>query len=132
MSIFIKIHNDNTVTVAGTVATQAMLDNGYREYTGVIPTCTSYKWDKVTETLVADVDTQTLLELASIRQHRNQLLNASDWVVMRAYEAGEPVAAEWGDYRQQLRDITKQHTAGKEVTWPRSPDAPAEDLKEAP
>lgn len=129
MSIFIKIHADATVTVAGTVATQAMLDDGFREYDGVIPSCTSYKWDKDTETLVADVDTQTMQELNSVRYTRNLMLSSSDWVVLRAYEANTPVDAKWVEYRQALRDITKQYKVGEPVTWPTHPDAPAEENK---
>ena len=39
------------------------------------------------------------------RNIRNKLLSESDWVVTKALEAGETVAADWAAYREGLRDL---------------------------
>ncbi|WP_312463038.1 phage tail assembly chaperone [Comamonas sp.] len=54
---------------------------------------------------------------AQVRAKRDELLAASDREVMKAYEAGIPLAKEWRDYRQALRDITSQ-TDPCTVIWP--------------
>jgi Phage tail assembly chaperone protein len=54
---------------------------------------------------------------AQVRAKRDELLAASDREVMKAYEAGVPLAKEWRDYRQALRDITSQTDPCK-VFWP--------------
>jgi len=55
------------------------------------------------------------------RELRDQLLSESDWVVAKASEAGQPVAPQWVEYRQALRDITAQAGFPYEVTWPIKP-----------
>lgn len=53
-------------------------------------------------------------------QQRNELLAATDWRVIRAQETGEPETEAWKQYRQQLRDITKQIDP-LNITWPQRP-----------
>lgn len=53
--------------------------------------------------------------------HRNKLLQDSDWVVIRSFETGEPVPAEWIAYRKALRDITINFTDPADVVWPTPP-----------
>lgn len=55
-----------------------------------------------------------------VREKRDALLAASDWVVLRAYEQGVPIPTEWLAYRQALRDITNQADP-EAVTWPNIP-----------
>ncbi len=55
------------------------------------------------------------------RSLRNKLLADCDWVVVKASEAGEPVAPEWATYRQALRDIPQQAGFPDDVTWPEKP-----------
>ena len=43
--------------------------------------------------------------LNELRLERDALLKQTDWVVIRAQEAGQPVPAEWVEYRQALRDL---------------------------
>lgn len=57
----------------------------------------------------------------NIRSERSTLLQESDWVVSFAYERGEPVAQEWIDYRQQLRDIPLQSGFPFEIIMPVKP-----------
>ena len=58
----------------------------------------------------------------NIRAHRGYLLQETDWVVAKSYEAGEPVPAAWASYRQALRDITGQAGFPYEVIWPTKPE----------
>lgn len=53
--------------------------------------------------------------------HRNRLLNASDWMVIRSHEIGTKVPEEWANYRQALRDIPNQPDFPR-VTWPKEPE----------
>ena len=57
----------------------------------------------------------------STRAHRAALLQDSDWIVAKSYEAGEPVPTSWASYRQALRDITVQEGFPYSVTWPSKP-----------
>lgn len=59
-------------------------------------------------------------EWVSVRRKRDQLLAESDWMVARAVETGVPMAADWADYRQALRDITSQHNPFL-LVWPTKP-----------
>ena len=55
------------------------------------------------------------------RSRRDNLLQETDWVVSKSYEAGEPVPTAWASYRQALRDITAQEGFPYNVTWPTKP-----------
>ena len=46
-------------------------------------------------------------KLLMLRNLRNELLNESDWIVIKSLEAGVAVPDEWKTYRQELRDLTK-------------------------
>lgn len=58
---------------------------------------------------------------AQVRAKRDELLAASDREVMKAYEAGVPLAKEWRDYRQALRDIPA-YPEPSGVVWPEPPE----------
>lgn len=57
----------------------------------------------------------------SVRTRRDWLLSASDWIVTRSTERGEPVPEAWRAYRDALRDITKQPQFPQVVEWPEAP-----------
>ena len=57
----------------------------------------------------------------TVKTQRTNLLNASDWVVVKAMDQGTQVPEAWQTYRQQLRDITQQPGYPFTVTWPESP-----------
>lgn len=61
---------------------------------------------------------RTESEAAAVRVRRNQLLAGSDWTQL--YDAPVDSAA-WADYRQALRDLTKQAGFPWEITWPTEP-----------
>jgi hypothetical protein len=57
----------------------------------------------------------------NIRSRRDSLLAETDWIVIKSYERGQNIPAEWELYRQALRDITAQAGFPYEVTWPTKP-----------
>jgi hypothetical protein len=72
-------------------------------------------------------DPRTLEEKANqVRADRDAQLLASDWVVTRSMERGEPVPVTWTSYRESLRDVPQQGGFPDQVEWPAAPDATAE------
>lgn len=64
---------------------------------------------------------------SAIREERDRLLTETDWVSLRALDAssdglGIQLPMVWVEYRQALRDITKQPNFPDEVTWPVKPE----------
>tara|TARA_R110000822_G_scaffold3404_2_gene15049 strand:- start:25 stop:459 length:435 start_codon:yes stop_codon:yes gene_type:complete len=57
----------------------------------------------------------------NIRSRRDSLLQETDWIVIKSYERGANIPAEWELYRQALRDVTEQTGFPYEVTWPIKP-----------
>ena len=53
-----------------------------------------------------------------VRDQRNKMLEASDWT--QVFDAPVDRAA-WADYRQALRDLTKQEGFPDQVVWPVPP-----------
>jgi hypothetical protein len=71
-----------------------------------------HKW------LTAAYDTE---EWAALRAKRDELLAASDWVVVKAQEAGEDVPAAWVTYRTALRNLPAATSDPANPTWPTAP-----------
>ena len=77
--------------------------------------------------LVVENKPQEVAESA-IRSKRDNLLQATDYIVIRTQEdrfRGNPNASPtqaWLDYRQALRDITSQEGFPYSVTWPTKPE----------
>ena len=61
----------------------------------------------------------------SIRNRRDNLIKESDWRAVSDREL-EP---EWKEYRQALRDITKQEGFPHDVKWPTDPDGNNEGVR---
>lgn len=57
---------------------------------------------------------------AYVRARRDNLLQACDWVTLRAQEQGVQAPQDWMDYRQALRDITEQPDPCS-IVWPVAP-----------
>jgi hypothetical protein len=55
-----------------------------------------------------------------IKLERYQLIQSSDWRVVKATDTGIPLSQEWKDYRQALRDITTQSDPFN-IVWPITP-----------
>ena len=53
--------------------------------------------------------TDASTKLSMLRNLRNELLQESDWVVIKAQETSTSIPSAWITYRQKLRDITKTY-----------------------
>lgn len=73
---------------------------------------------QMTDATAAEITERTDAQAANIRSERNERLAACDWTQL----ADAPVdGAEWAEYRQALRDVTKQAGFPWSVAWPESP-----------
>ena len=88
-------------------------------YTGTIPTKTE-----------VETKARALLDgeaMKRLREHRDNLLKETDWVVTKASETGVGETTAWKTYRQELRDLPSSATPEidgmfiKNVTWPTKP-----------
>ena len=81
------------------------------------------EWDGAQWSVREPSEAEVAIQWASVRAHRNELLTESDVFVVRAYENGEPVPQDTIDYRQALRDVTKQANPFA-IAWPVPPTNP--------
>ena len=58
---------------------------------------------------------------AAVRAKRDALLAASDYTQATDYPSTYAMRTAWAEYRQQLRDVTKQAGFPAEVEWPVPP-----------
>ena len=88
-------------------------------YTGTIPTKAE-----------VEAKAQALLDgeaMRRLREHRDNLLKETDWVVTKATETGVAETTAWKNYRKELRDLPSNATPEieggfiKNVTWPTKP-----------
>lgn len=80
----------------------------------------THRWDADAWAWVADPTDAALARDA--RVERDRRLAATDWVVARAMERGEPVPADWVGYREHLRDVPEQPGFPRVITWPTPPN----------
>lgn len=57
----------------------------------------------------------------NVRNRRDNLLQETDWVVIKHTEKGTNIPMEWEVYRQALRDITAQEGFPYSLAWPTKP-----------
>ena len=86
----------------------------------------AHTFDRVTVSWVLD----QAAAWAVVRADRDRRLAATDWRLLRAAETGVPVDSVWLDYRQALRDITKQPDPTA-IEWPSAPVASMPPLEDA-
>ena len=62
----------------------------------------------------------------ALRAERDRRLAETDWIVIRAYERGEPLPEAWAAYRQALRDLptqlTDEQVLARGIPWPEPPE----------
>lgn len=75
------------------------------------------KWTQIWSVTVLPID----IAEKNVKDHRDQLLSETDWIVSKSYEQGIAVPLQWANYRQALRDITKQTGFPYQVIWPDKP-----------
>lgn len=71
------------------------------------------------------IDTRTQEEIVQqqwdlIKRQQKQILNNTDWLVIRAIDTNTTIPADWQQYRQQIRDITNQQDPFN-IQWPVPP-----------
>ena len=78
---------------------------------------------KVVSVSQTEIMETTFVSGEVIREQRNQKLADTDWIVIKAYETGTSIPAEWEIYRQALRDITSHANWPNldEADWPTKP-----------
>ena len=123
MSQYIKIHSDNRVEFLGKQLFNSVLENQIF-YTGHIPNGDFFIWDNTSNTVLEDFETRRKKELRKIRVARDQLLQDTDWIVIKSLESGE-IDPEWIEYRQKLRDLPSQYSLTGLIDFP---DPPASGL----
>ena len=79
---------------------------------------------RVVELTEFELGQQTAKKWGRVRAQRDQLLVNSDWTQV-ADAPGDKAA--WATYRQALRDLPASGSDPDALTWPTSPDAPAEE-----
>ena len=79
---------------------------------------------RVVELTEWELGQKTTKKWNSVRAQRDQLLANSDWTQV-ADAPGDKAA--WATYRQALRDLPSTGSDPDALTWPTSPDAPAEE-----
>ena len=67
---YIKVLADGTVLLAGTVATDEMLQEGFFEYRGEVPRADAYRWDPAGNRLVPDIEASRAAKLREIAEAR--------------------------------------------------------------
>ena len=58
---------------------------------------------------------------SNVRSHRDDILQETDWRVIKAAEKATSLTPEWASYRQALRDVTKQDGFPFSVKWTLQP-----------
>lgn len=119
MNQYIKINSDNSVNLLGT---ELFDDNVTYDifYTGYIPNVDFLIWDETSNTILEDFETRRKKELLNIRESRNQLLQDTDWIIIKSLESGE-IDPEWIEYRQELRDLPSQYSLTGLINLPTPP-----------
>ncbi len=79
----------------------------------------TYTWDKVTKRWASSLTDAGVG--AAVRSDRDLRLSTCDWVVARAFETGTQVPDAWLQYRQALRDVSKQIGFPHVIVWPMVP-----------
>jgi len=100
-------------TMPGTQYDEKVIKDGIKFIDGV-PTLT-WRIEKKTQD---EIDLAIYQMAGSIRRSRNDRLHRSDWTQILDAPVDQKA---WQEYRQKLRDITKQETFPFSVTWPEQP-----------
>jgi hypothetical protein len=69
------------------------------------------------------MENELQIQWDNVRALRNRLLAETDYLVVRAYESGQPVAPEVAEYRDQLRNIPQLFQNPADIAWPEPPSA---------
>jgi len=74
----------------------------------------------------ADIyESDKITQMQMLREHRDQKISESDWMVVKASESGGSISTAWSNYRQSLRDLPSHSRAPNKfltADWPLSPN----------
>ena len=119
-----KINDDKSITNYTTVTKVAKALNWQNNTVAITDTEVSELngWTYLKGYAPKKTEEQKLNELATtIRSKRNSLLAETDYLLMPDYPTSEEYFKKVKEYRQQLRDLTKQDEFPKNVTFPDFP-----------
>ena len=81
--------------------------------------------DPSTKTITYDSSQErsdkTAKAFEQLREQRNNKLHDTDWVSIRASDAGTEIPSDWKTYRQALRDLPANTPDPANPTWPVAP-----------
>lgn len=119
----IRLSNGLTRTDKTTYTQEEILDAGY-VFVENPPTINMFQkllWEDqkwlIKDLTAEEKDLLKINQWNLTRQERNQLLEQTDWQVIKTLEQNEPVSQELLVYRQALRDITLQEDPFN-IIWP--------------
>ena len=84
--------------------------------------CVRYKNGEYTPELYVEPEVDIEIAKETIRKRRNKLISATDYMFTTDYEMSDLDRKLVKDYRQALRDITKQKGFPENVVWPKIPE----------
>ena len=96
----------------------------YDSNTQKLVTCDPYLEDGQVFTVRVDALTQEEIDAAAaskaaqVRSQRNRLLSECDWTQLQDAPVNQQA---WANYRQTLRDVTKQAGFPWDIAWPEKP-----------
>lgn len=80
-----------------------------------------YNWrvdDLSPEQIAENTAAKERKAVVAAKTKRDKMLSESDWVVIKALEAGALVSEEWVVYRQALREVPQQEGFPNTIAWP--------------
>lgn len=78
-------------------------------------------WELGQNRVVGEAE-RSRVKWVEVRKLRDRFLTETDWVTVKSLELGQPVPADWVEYRQALRNITAQSDPFQ-IIWPTRPDS---------
>jgi len=89
-----------------------------------VPTLSGSDWvlaHQAVDLTAEEATAATAVVAANVREQRNKLIAATDWVVLRAKELGQAVPLDYYEYRGDLRQVPEQAGFPHTITWPDAP-----------
>ncbi|SAI74552.1 tail fiber assembly protein [Bordetella ansorpii] len=83
----------------------------------------NHRWDASTMAWVLDQAAELAAQARAVRARRDELLNATNGLVLRSVTTAVPLPQTVLDYLQALRDVPEQVGFPTSVTWPEKPAA---------
>ena len=114
---------ERSLSQGGWEMPQEDVERMFGKYVNLVsPVNTRVSSDGKKVTFIPPTDEELESEAASLaRQHRNMLIQSTDYLVLPDYQISEEKRQEFLVYRQALRDISKQDGWPMDIKWPAMP-----------